>query len=183
MMSTGFILKLMPILNARRLTLNAKRGFTLIELLVVITIIGILATFIVASFSSAQAKSRDSRRKSDMDALKKALELAKGDSSNGAFYPGCTATNECLITTVALQPVITPAYIKAVPADPKGFAAACNAADHGYCYNAGCFTSYCASTYTLRACLENASEAVAGNTVAVAVGVCTSLREYRVSNP
>ncbi len=171
-------------MTAQQIVKRKFKGFTLIELLIVITIIGILATFVVASFTSAQSKARDGRRKSDLDAIKKALELAKGDSSAGAFYPGCpAASTDCLITSVALQPAIIPTYIKAVPADPKGFAAACNAADHGYCYNAGCSTSYCASTYTLRACLENGAEAVSANTAIVGLGVCTSLKEYSVTNP
>src|SRR5438105_4116721 len=88
----------------------SRKGFTLIELLVVIAIIGVLATFIVASFTSAQGKARDSRRKSDLDALKKALELSKSDSTGGAFYPSAA--------TVAT--LVTPGYIKVVPTGPSG---------------------------------------------------------------
>src|SRR4030067_3465886 len=62
-------------------------GFTLIELLVVIAIIGILASFAFASFTSAQAKGRDSRRKADLDAIVKALELYKSDSTGAKYYP------------------------------------------------------------------------------------------------
>lgn len=50
------------------------RGFTLIELLTVIFIIGILATLILANFSRAREKTRDSRRKADMSTLKTALD-------------------------------------------------------------------------------------------------------------
>src|SRR3990167_11030107 len=69
---------------------SKSKGFTLIELLVVIAIIGILASFAIASFTSAQAKGRDSRRKADLDAVSKALELNKSDCIGGAWYPVMT---------------------------------------------------------------------------------------------
>lgn len=50
-------------------------GFTLIELLVVIAIIGVLASVVLASVNTARAKSRDARRKSDLNQLRLALEL------------------------------------------------------------------------------------------------------------
>jgi prepilin-type N-terminal cleavage/methylation domain-containing protein len=59
----------------------------LIELLVVITIIGILATLALVSFGFAQGKARDSRRKADLDSLKKSLELAKQDTPGNTYYP------------------------------------------------------------------------------------------------
>ncbi len=96
----------------RSKTLN-KRGFTLIELLVVITIIGILAAFIVASFTSAQQKSRDARRKADLDAIRKAFELQKADSTGAKYYGS---------TTSSLSSA-TPPYIKNVPTDPQTGAA------------------------------------------------------------
>lgn len=170
----------------KRSVLKAKRffrGFTLIELLIVITIIGILATFVVASFTTAQKKARDSRRKSDLDAYKKALELSKGDSSGGAFYPGCTGVPTLCLADSVLQPPLNPTYIATLPKDPTNPAVACATVDHGYCYNPASNASYTATTYTLKACLENTSEAIAGNTAAVANTVCTSLREYTVNNP
>ena len=63
-------------------------GFTLIELLVVITIIGILATVGLASFRSAQAKSRDARRKADLVNIQKALEMYLNDKD---VYPSSSA--------------------------------------------------------------------------------------------
>ena len=56
-------------------------GFTLIELLVVITIIGILAGFVFVSFTKAQQKSRDSKRKADLEAVKKTLYLWRADKN------------------------------------------------------------------------------------------------------
>ena len=60
-------------------------GFTLIELLVVISIIGILAGMVVASFTSSQKQSRDTARKSDLSQYRTALE-AYANKNNG-FYP------------------------------------------------------------------------------------------------
>lgn len=62
-----------------------KKGFTLIELLVVIAIIGILATIGLVSFISAQARSRDAKRKSDLKEVSSALELFYSDYGR---YPG-----------------------------------------------------------------------------------------------
>ena len=68
------------------------KGFTLLELLVVITIIGILATVLMASFATARENARDEVRKNDLKALQLAIELYK--SQNGT-YParGCGATS------------------------------------------------------------------------------------------
>ena len=103
-MSTSFMLKLMPIRKVlrneirdhREKTMNyelithhfkVKRGFTLIELLIVITIIGILATIVLASFGGVQEKTRDGRRKADLAQMKRAMELAKSDCKGAAYYP------------------------------------------------------------------------------------------------
>ena len=72
----------------------AAAGFTLVELLVVISIIGILASIGLVAFNSAQARSRDVQRKSDLKQISSALELYYSDygqypgSSNGQIL-GC----------------------------------------------------------------------------------------------
>lgn len=50
-------------------------GFTIVELLVVIVVIGILASITVTVYSGVNASARDSRRKSDLAALEKALGM------------------------------------------------------------------------------------------------------------
>ena len=60
-------------------------GFTLIELLVVITIIAILAVIGLAIFSGVQARARNAKRRQDVVAIGKAMEVNKG--STAAYYP------------------------------------------------------------------------------------------------
>jgi prepilin-type N-terminal cleavage/methylation domain-containing protein len=52
-----------------------NKGFTLIELLVVIAIIGILASVILASLSSARAKGTDAATKSDLSNARAQAEI------------------------------------------------------------------------------------------------------------
>lgn len=57
---------------------NKKNGFTLIELMVVVAIIAILSVVGMAVFSSVQQGARNARRRADLDAIAKALEVNKG---------------------------------------------------------------------------------------------------------
>ncbi len=168
------MLKLMP-------NLNAKRGFTLIELLVVISIIAILITLIVATFGTTQQKARDSRRKTDLDALKKALELFKGDTPGSSWYPNCqsplaTSCNPAIGTD--FEPDLDVKYIKKFPLDPS--------TKSGYtyiptgCQNVGSpAVNYCAS-YSIVACLENGKDA---NADSPKYPACTTDASYTITNP
>jgi prepilin-type N-terminal cleavage/methylation domain-containing protein len=60
-----------------------NKGFTLIELLVTITILVILSTVGTAQYKTITAKTRDSRRKSDLEQIRLALESYRSD--NGAY--------------------------------------------------------------------------------------------------
>ena len=74
-------------------TQKRSRGFTLIELMVVITIIGLLASAVLAGLASARSKARDAQRIQAVKELQKALELYR--NGNGGNYPCSTAMPAC----------------------------------------------------------------------------------------
>lgn len=89
-----------------------QRGFTLIELLTVIAIIGILASIIMVSLSSAKSKSRDSRRQADLKSIQLALSLYYND--NGMYPMNMYGTG----STVPTNKGLSPTYLPTVPTDP-----------------------------------------------------------------
>ena len=56
-----------------------KKGFTLVELLVSITIIGILSSIGLSTFTSAQMKSRDAKRKAHLKQVADSFEAYYND--------------------------------------------------------------------------------------------------------
>lgn len=106
-----------------------KKGFSLIELLVAISIIAILATIGLASYTSAQKRARDSKRKADLEQIRSALEMHRADEND---YP---------TTAEGLAALVTASYIQVLPADPK-------ASDYTYGYSSD------GETYCLGALLE-----------------------------
>ena len=123
----------MPTTHCIRSTNNnlRKLGFTLIELLVVISIIGILVAVGVVSYTRAVKLSRDSRRKTDLEQIRQALETYR---SENFAYPATSSLAD-----------LVPDYIAALPTDPKEGTA-------GYVYT---YTRTANTTYTLCAELEN----------------------------
>lgn len=101
------------------------KGFTLIELLVVITIIGILATGAVTTFTSQIQKARDTTRISDIKALESWVQQYYQDRSS---YPSglddWTWTTETAVTD----------YVPTLAQDPK-HDETCNGSRCGYIYN------------------------------------------------
>jgi prepilin-type N-terminal cleavage/methylation domain-containing protein len=117
-----------------------RQAFSLLELLIVIAIIGILISVGVVSYSSAQQKSRNSRRISDMKAVQSAWEQYYADH-NGNYPALCSE----IMTT----------YLPAgLPSDPRG--------SGGYTYD---FTFCSETAYCFCAHLENAAGNAAANPV------------------
>lgn len=113
-----------------------KKAFTLIELLVVIAIIGILIAVGSVSYQRALKLSRDSKRKTDLEQIRQALETYRSESLTGA-YP-------------ANKELLAPTYITTLPTDPKS---------PTYSYN---YTRNSSTTYTLCATIESPTLVVDG---------------------
>jgi len=145
--------------------LKIKRGFTLIELLVVISIIGILATLMVANYNAARARARDAQRKSDLRNIQTALRIYYNDTkrypcedATGGFTnpndPGdiracnpdnsaCASVGSCAWNGTWVLGGRT--YMSKLPGDPSP--------DRTYEYD-----QIDNDNYTLKVCLENPSD-------------------------
>ncbi len=90
-----------------------KRGFTLIEVLVAVTIIAVLISIGVVSYSSVNRRSRDAKRKGDVEQLRSALEMYRAD--NG-FYPN--AGSGLWSDALGLSTTLVSTYLPTIPSDP-----------------------------------------------------------------
>jgi prepilin-type N-terminal cleavage/methylation domain-containing protein len=97
-----------------------RSGFTLLELLVVISIIGILVALGTVSYTTAQQKARDAKRRGDLKAWSAALEQTNSAAVPPAYPAGCNPGSN---------------LPSGVPVDPKTGAAYSTAqcAATGYC--------------------------------------------------
>ena len=105
-----------------------KKGFTLIELLVVIAIIGILASVGLSTFTSAQTKARDAKRKSNLDQISRALEMYFNDYKKypdddtgrikgcGALAAGICTWGISVFSNISVTP--NTVYMIQLPKDP-----------------------------------------------------------------
>jgi len=80
-----------------------KSSFTLLEILIVTTIIAILISGAIVSYSQFSKQARDSRRKTDLENIRASLEMYR---SNVNIYP------------LSLNSLV-PDYIISIPKDPK----------------------------------------------------------------
>ncbi|MBU0572262.1 type II secretion system GspH family protein [Patescibacteria group bacterium] len=132
-------------------TKKKQTGFTLIELLVVVSLIGVLATLVLANLNAARQRGRDAQRKSDLRNIQTALRLYYNDydkypANMASNIAGCGALGEsiCIWGDDPFESGIQ-TYMSTLPDDPLP--------DVSYSYQ-----QIDADNYTLTACLENASD-------------------------
>ena len=110
-------------------------GFTLLEVLVSATIIAVLTAIGIVSYSSVNKRSRDVKRKSDLEQIRSALEMYRSD--NASVYPSSGAG--AWTDAANLQASLVSTYMPAIPADP-------DSTKHYYyraVSTAGAYSSYC----------------------------------------
>lgn len=116
------------------MTRKTKRGFTLLEVLVSATIIAVLTAIGIVSYSSVNKRSRDVKRKSDIEQIRSALEMYRADT--GA-YPALGSGS--WVNAAGLSTSLVSTYMPAVPAEPDS--------TKYYYYRAiatsGVYSSYC----------------------------------------
>lgn len=123
-----------------------KKGFTLIEILVAVTIIAVLVSIGVVSYASVNKRSRDAKRKGDVEQLRSALEMYRSDIGS---YPDTTGSGSWTDASDLSTPLVS-TYLPAIPSDPKS--------SQKYRYKAtnssgGNYYGYCLTAY-----LESAEE-------------------------
>jgi len=113
---------------------NKKNGFTLIELIVVVTIIAVLTVMGVVSYSGTNKRARDSKRITDLESMRVALELYR--QGLGSTYPLNISS-------------LVPNYIQTIPIGPKGETYLYNKTGTGYTYTIGTSLEDLGSTNTV----------------------------------
>jgi prepilin-type N-terminal cleavage/methylation domain-containing protein len=152
-----------------------RRGFTLIEIMIAISILAILATIGMTTYSQAQLRGRDAKRKQDLRAISTALELYYQRNKR---FPCSTTWQSSSYTggawlrdeTVSAVPAcdgskpIEPQYINSLPVDPISNTSATPYAENnlGYGYHSAAWCSAVAGqSYILVAQLENPNDSEA----------------------
>lgn len=138
-------------------------GFTLLELILVMAIIAILASAIWGNFFTSLTKSRDAKRKEDLDLIAKALDIYYNDNK---AYPTSIPGGGTPFLNAVVTGVI---YMQKVPADPLS-------PDANYCYPTVAAGS---NTFKIYANLENKLDSkviptVACNSVNYNYGISSS---------
>ena len=90
-----------------------KSGFTLIELMISVSIIAILVTVALAAYSTLNKQSRDTKRKSDLEQVRSALEMYKSDYG---YYPAVNTAGFDVAGNLSAS--LTTTYMPFIPSDP-----------------------------------------------------------------
>ena len=102
-------------------------AFTLIELMVVISIIGVLASTLLASLNTARAKSRDARKQADFRQITLAFQLFFDSNRRMPANFGPPGTPKCEGQAApnnfyeqSMGELVTARFLRAVPLSPGG---------------------------------------------------------------
>ncbi len=135
------------------------KGFTLIELLIAITLVAIIASVGLVSYSQAQILARDARRKNDLRAIATAIELFyqqnKRFPCSGAGWVtsgGATWLSDAAVCAGGTGLNIAPNYINNMPKDPTsntGNGYATSSFAYGYYSTNGAYGTCSTGTYYL----------------------------------
>lgn len=133
-----------------------RKGFSLIELLVVTTVIITLMAIGTVYYRGAQAKSRDNKRKVDLEQVRAGLEMYRSEEDTypvGSSWDNMTST------------LVTDDYLPSAPTDPKGYS---------YYYTSD------GSAYTVCAYLESGGPNDCGDNCSAPEGASCN---YQLGNP
>lgn len=128
------------------------RGFTIVELLIVIVVIGILATLVITTYTGIQQKARDTKRKTDVNAIQGHLESYYTESGK---YPTLANVNDATFRAANMKGLDANAL-----KDPKGTSQALCGTTTSSCYGYVVTPTDCDNSttdctgYTLTATLE-----------------------------
>ena len=129
--------------------MKSKSGFTLVEIIIVLTVIGILAALVIVSYGNVQAKSRDTKRVSDLQNIADAISTYRvkfgndiatgsgcGSGGNGSgWFNETPGAYKSILTCLTEKGLLTSAFI-----DPFGcvsntdVAASCKRQGQNYAY-------------------------------------------------
>jgi len=122
-----------------KISTKSVLGFTLIELMITITILAVLALAAFVSFSKANMRARDGKRKADLEQVRGALELYRTSigsyppsSSWGVLMETLTDTDDQYLSSSVADPKSNGnyMYVYTTPATPHAYSV-CTAFETG----------------------------------------------------
>jgi prepilin-type N-terminal cleavage/methylation domain-containing protein len=125
-------------------SLKKQKGFTIVELLIVIIIIGILATLVIVTFTGIQAKARDSKRQTDLNAINTHVDAF---FAQYGFYP--SEADMAQTGTGSFDSTFLKGFDPTALQDPKGssgLSATASSTSYGYVASGSDSAGTCSNT-------------------------------------